>query len=277
MTGTEHKQHPRVGGERSADAHERSLRGTEGARRRPGLASLAALGAAGGLAITVAGLALAASSAPTVSALSNSKLKEKIVVNAQGHTLYVLSPETTSHLLCKSSECLKFWPPLKVSSSKAKLVAGSGVHGKLGIFRRGKDLFQVTLRGLPVYTFSGDKSKGQVNGENLKSFGGTWHVVTATGDPPHASGQSGSGASTPSSSGSPGGYGNSGSGGYGGNSGGGGGSTEQSWSTTSSYTTSPTSSTTTSQYSYSNSNTSSTTTSNNSTSTTTSYTTTGGW
>jgi predicted lipoprotein with Yx(FWY)xxD motif len=130
-------------------------------------------------------MALASSSAvPTVGSASNAKFGEQIVVDAHGRTLYALHPETTHHLLCKSSECLKAWPPLTVHSSKTKLTAGSGVHGHLGILRRSNGTLQVTLGGLPLYHFSGDSAKGAANGENIHSFGGTWHVISsATGAP----------------------------------------------------------------------------------------------
>ncbi|HEX4116093.1 MAG TPA: hypothetical protein VHY18_09500 [Solirubrobacteraceae bacterium] len=132
-----------------------------------------------------AAMALASSSAaPTVGSTTNAKFEEKIVVDAHSRTLYALSPETTHHLLCKSSECLKFWPPLTVRSSKTKLVAGSGVHGHLRILRRSNGMLQVTLGGLPLYHFSGDSAKGAANGESIHSFGGTWHVVSAATDAP---------------------------------------------------------------------------------------------
>jgi hypothetical protein len=95
-----------------------------------------------------------------------------------------LSPETTHHLLCKSSECLKLWPPLTVYSGNAKPKSGAGVHGHLGILRRAHEVFQITLDGRPLYRFSGDGAKGQANGENVKSFGGTWHVISAVTDAP---------------------------------------------------------------------------------------------
>jgi predicted lipoprotein with Yx(FWY)xxD motif len=127
-----------------------------------------------------AAIALGVGSAtPVVGSASNVKFEERIVVDAQGLTLYALSPETTHRLLCKSGECLRFWRPLTVRSRKAKLTAGSGVHGKLGILRRSNGMLQVTLRGLPLYRFSGDSAKGAVNGENVKSFGGTWHAISA--------------------------------------------------------------------------------------------------
>jgi predicted lipoprotein with Yx(FWY)xxD motif len=129
-----------------------------------------------------------------VSSAHNSSLGEQVVVNGHGDTLYALTPETTRHLLCKSSECLHFWPPLTVSSHKAKLKAGPGVKGKLGLLRRKRGVFQVTLRGMPLYRFSGDNAPGQANGQGIKSFGGQWFAATATG---------GKGAGTPAAGGSP--------------------------------------------------------------------------
>ena len=125
------------------------------------------------------------SAAPTVGSATNAKFgSEKIVVDAHGRTLYALSPETTHHLLCKSDECLHAWPPLTVHSRKGKLTAGPGVHGRLGILRGSNGTFQVTLGGLPLYHFSGDSAKGAANGESIKSFGGTWHMISAATDAP---------------------------------------------------------------------------------------------
>jgi predicted lipoprotein with Yx(FWY)xxD motif len=151
-------------------------------RRRPsgfvvGIAAVTLVFAAS-LAVT----AFAAGGSATVSSASNAKLGEQIVVDAHGRTLYALSPETMHHLLCKSSECLKFWPPLTVRSSKTKLNAGPGVHGRLAILRRSNGMLQVTLGGLPLYRYSGDHAKGEAEGQSIHSFGGTWHVLSATSD-----------------------------------------------------------------------------------------------
>ncbi len=133
------------------------------------------------VAVTFAAIALGSSST-SISSASNASLGEHILAGPSGHTLYALSPETSSHLLCKSSECLKFWPPLKASSA-GKVKLGAGVHGKVGILRRSDGISQVTLGGRPLYYFSGDGGRGEVNGQNLKSFGGTWHVLGASGTP----------------------------------------------------------------------------------------------
>ena len=142
-------------------------------RHRPRRWLRAAAGAA--LLLTViASTALAAQLALTLGSTSNVALNERVVVNSSGRTLYTLSPETSRHLLCKTSGCLKRWPPVTVTSSKTKLKAGSGVQGHLGILRRSNGTLQVTLRGVPLYRYSQDHAWGDTNGEGVESFNGTW-------------------------------------------------------------------------------------------------------
>jgi predicted lipoprotein with Yx(FWY)xxD motif len=124
-------------------------------------------------------VANAKTAAPTVKASKNAAVGKTIVVDAKGRTLYRLQGDTTSHLLCTSTACVGAWPPLTVKSGSTKVQAGNGVKGKLAVFKRPDGKFQVTLRGLPLYRFSGDSAKGQANGEGITSFGGTWHVVPA--------------------------------------------------------------------------------------------------
>ena len=128
-------------------------------------------------AATTAPMANAAAAKPTVKSANNKQVKRTIVVNAKGLTLYRLAPETSKHILCKSSACLAAWPPLTIAKGQ-KPVKGPGVTGKLGTIKRGNKL-QVTDNGWPLYTFSGDSKAGQANGEGLMNFGGTWHTVAA--------------------------------------------------------------------------------------------------
>ena len=155
--------------------------------------ALAALTASVAVA-AVAGLALAKSTS-TLQAAHNAKLGETIVVNAGGRTLYELAPETTHHLLCKSTACFAFWPPAKVSKH-AKLTTAAGVKGKLGTLHR-DGFYQLTLGGRPLYTFAEDGAAGQANGNGIKSFGGTWHVI-ATSAASHAPAPTTTSASTTS-------------------------------------------------------------------------------
>jgi predicted lipoprotein with Yx(FWY)xxD motif len=161
--------------------NDRSPRLRRRARRWLRAAAAAAL-----LLAFLASTAFAAHLALTLGSTANTALGENVVVNASGRTLYALSPETSRRLLCKTSECLKFWPPLTVASGNTKLKNGPGTHGHLGILRRSNGIFQVTLRGRPMYRYSKDHISGDTNGEGIESFGGTWHAVTATsGESPH--------------------------------------------------------------------------------------------
>ncbi len=121
------------------------------------------------------------SNAAAIGLASSSKLGQQVAVDSAGRTLYVLTPETTSHLLCTSAECLQFWPPVTVPSSATKLQAGAGVQGHVAILHRSNGMLQVTLNGLPLYTYANDHASGEANGQGIASFGGTWHAVSASG------------------------------------------------------------------------------------------------
>jgi predicted lipoprotein with Yx(FWY)xxD motif len=126
-------------------------------------------------------VAVGATTKPTVKASKNVAVGKTVVVEAKkGMTLYYLTGDTKGHL-CASSTCTGFWPPLTVKSLHTKVVKGKGITGKLTVFKRADGKFQVALRNKPLYRFAGDSSKGQANGEGIKSFGGTWHAMPAAG------------------------------------------------------------------------------------------------
>jgi predicted lipoprotein with Yx(FWY)xxD motif len=153
--------------------------GVSGGIARPGrAASSGAIAACAALALSAAALA-AAGAGPALRASTNAALGKTIVVDTHGRTIYALSPETVRHLLCKSKICFADWPPVTVPSRAVKLKAGPGVEGRLALIRRSDGKLQVTLRGMPLYTFSRDTSKGEANGEGIKAFGGTWHALVA--------------------------------------------------------------------------------------------------
>jgi hypothetical protein len=39
----------------------------------------------------------------------------------------------------------------------------------------------LTAGGVPLYTFAMDKAPGDVNGEGIVNFGGTWYAVSPSG------------------------------------------------------------------------------------------------
>ena len=94
-----------------------------------------------------------------------------VLVDARGRTLYHLSSETASHIVC-TAQCATKWPPLLVSGG-AQPTAGTGVTG-LTVVMRPEGTDQVAASGQPLYTYSGDAQPGDTNGDGV---GGVWHVV----------------------------------------------------------------------------------------------------
>jgi predicted lipoprotein with Yx(FWY)xxD motif len=117
-----------------------------------------------------------------------------LLITTAGHTLYSLSAEKHGKFICtEMSGCTGVWHPLTVA---AGVVPKGPV--KLGTIQRPEGTIQVTYRGLPLYTFTGDKKRGQVNGDGLKDVG-TWHPATV-------SARAGSGASPSKPPTAPGAY-----------------------------------------------------------------------
>ncbi len=136
-----------------------------------------------------------------------------ILVNSQGMTLYHLSGEVNGKFICTSTACLGVWHPLIASSSGAP----SGEVGSLGTVKRPEGKMQVTYKGTPLYTFTGDKQSGETKGQGIKDVG-TWSALTtsssstppSTSSTPATPAPSTGGSSEPEKSsggGSSGGYG----------------------------------------------------------------------
>ena len=65
----------------------------------------------------------------------------------------------------------------------------------LGTSARSDGKTQVTYNGHPVYTFSGDSSPGDTNGQGVNAFGGLWYALSPSGQQVTASGSSNGGGS----------------------------------------------------------------------------------
>jgi predicted lipoprotein with Yx(FWY)xxD motif len=99
----------------------------------------------------------------------------KILVNLEGQVLYTFTKNGVS-VPCSSS-CLSIWPALVPPAGVTTPSAAPSV-GTLGTTHV-NGLTQVTVGGLPLYTYAGDSAPGVANGNNLNSFGGIWKVVKA--------------------------------------------------------------------------------------------------
>jgi predicted lipoprotein with Yx(FWY)xxD motif len=108
---------------------------------------------------------------------ADSRTLGTILVDAQGRTVYTLTKDGAA-VECIDA-CLDAWPPVLLPSGETTATGGPGVTG-LGVagIAAGE---QVTIGGLPLYTFVGDGAAGQTNGEGVESFGGVWRVVKVGG------------------------------------------------------------------------------------------------
>ena len=99
-----------------------------------------------------------------------------ILVDSQGMTLYHLSGEQNGKFICTGTACLGVWHPLIAPSSGAP---AGGEVGSLGTVKRPEGTMQVTYKGTPLYTFTGDQQSGETKGQGIKDVG-TWSVVTTS-------------------------------------------------------------------------------------------------
>jgi predicted lipoprotein with Yx(FWY)xxD motif len=131
-----------------------------------------------------------------------------VLVDSQGMTLYHLSGEQNGKFICTSSACVGVWHPLIAPASGAP----SGQVGSLGTVKRPDGTVQVTYKGTPLYTFTGDQQAGETKGQGIKDVG-TWSAVTTSSNSTPASAHStpatpapSTGSSSESESSSGGGY-----------------------------------------------------------------------
>ncbi len=101
---------------------------------------------------------------------SSTTLGKTILTTTRGRTLYSLSAETNGRFICTAS-CLTAWRPLTVPAD----VNPTGPV-RLGTIERPDGRLQVTFKGRPLYSFSGDSKAGDVNGEGIKDVG-TWRAA----------------------------------------------------------------------------------------------------
>ncbi|HET8751958.1 MAG TPA: hypothetical protein VFM43_05480 [Gaiellaceae bacterium] len=117
-----------------------------------------------------------------------------VVVDGKGRTVYILTSGDHTNVPCTdASGCTKLWPDLPLSSGMSAAKAGSGLDASLLSTKKLSDgETYPTYHGWLMYEYSGDSASGQANGQGIKSFGGTWYVLNASGNPV-TSGSGGSG------------------------------------------------------------------------------------
>ena len=98
----------------------------------------------------------------------------KVLVDAQGRTLYALTKDTNGTPTCTDA-CAKAWPPALVTGQPA---AGPGISTPVTVVDAPGGSTMLRAGAWPLYRCAGDAAPGDVNGEGS---GGVWFAVGADG------------------------------------------------------------------------------------------------
>ena len=99
-----------------------------------------------------------------------------VVVDGSGHTAYFFDHDSANSGKSDcTGGCSATWPAI-TSASKAPTV--TGITGTVATIPAADGKFQITINGLPIYTFAGDSAAGDSSGQGV---GGIWWVASSTG------------------------------------------------------------------------------------------------
>jgi predicted lipoprotein with Yx(FWY)xxD motif len=111
-------------------------------------------------------------------ALADSSLG-KIIVDGEGKTLYLFTPDEAGTPTCYD-DCATAWPALTADVA-ATVTAGAGLDAsKVSVVDRTDGSKQVKYGTWPLYYFANDAAAGDVNGQGVAD---KWYVVGADGEP----------------------------------------------------------------------------------------------
>jgi predicted lipoprotein with Yx(FWY)xxD motif len=115
-----------------------------------------------------------------------------VLADSAGKTLYTAGVESGGKILCVEG-CTSFWKPVAGTSAEAEQAAGK-LDADLGVVKRPDGPSQLTLDGLPLYTFT-EEGSGQLQGDGFADdFEGThfeWEAARTSGDSAPSSGSFG--------------------------------------------------------------------------------------
>jgi predicted lipoprotein with Yx(FWY)xxD motif len=99
----------------------------------------------------------------------------KIVVDGTGMTVYYYGQDTKGETSSTcTGACASQWPAVTASGTPTV----TGVTGTVGTIAGPNGTKQVTIDGLPIYTYAGDSKAGDVNGQLI---GNAWWAVAPDG------------------------------------------------------------------------------------------------
>jgi predicted lipoprotein with Yx(FWY)xxD motif len=96
-----------------------------------------------------------------------------------GRALYVFTQDQQGNSNCLG-KCIEVWPPL----IKTGVLRAVGIDERLmSTSLRDGGIRQVTYAGRPLYYYVAELGPGNVTAHGLEGFGGTWHLLSPSGDP----------------------------------------------------------------------------------------------
>jgi len=139
-----------------------------------GLALLVAACGSGGGSSTDSAAAASSAVVSTASVGDTTTLTDRF-----GKTLYSADVEANGQIKCVDT-CTTFWEPLMASKQQAEQ-ATSRLGETFGVVSRPDGSSQLTLKGLPLYTFA-EEGAGELNGNGFTDdFAGTHFIWKAAG------------------------------------------------------------------------------------------------
>ncbi|HUE27018.1 MAG TPA: hypothetical protein VMP89_09605 [Solirubrobacteraceae bacterium] len=116
---------------------------------------------------------------PKIATATISKLGP-VLVNAQGHTLYIFAPDKDKKVTCTGG-CAAVWPPATVPSGQKAAASGSVKQSLLGSDPNPSGGQVITYAGWPLYTYVADSAAGTATGQAINLNGGLWYVISPSG------------------------------------------------------------------------------------------------
>src|ERR1700758_1048637 len=117
------------------------------------------------------GLAPRATAVPADVSVAHTNLGD-VVVNAKGMTVYVFDNDVAgSGSSACTGDCQKLWVAVPAASDQP---VAMGITAPVGVITGTGGGKQITIGGLPVYTYTGDTAPGSTNGQLFKNL---WHAL----------------------------------------------------------------------------------------------------
>jgi predicted lipoprotein with Yx(FWY)xxD motif len=139
------------------------------------LATLAIAGCGGGGSSSSSSAASSGSGTEGTIGASEIEGLGSVLVDSEGMTVYDFTVDEGTMSNCYGG-CEAAWPPV---TTTGKPTAGAGAMASaLGTTKRKDGTLQVTYKGHPLYTFTGDEGPGEANGSEAE---GTWFVLDEAG------------------------------------------------------------------------------------------------